>query len=465
MAKTSIVKVLEHCKISPPPSPNFNITLPLTFFDIPWLFFSPTQPLFFYDYHFSTSHFLSTTLPTLKRSLSLTLLHFFPFAGNLLLPSDTNEKPRIVCTEFDFVSLTIAESDGDFTHLTGNHPRDVNDFHSLVPELHTGSVSANETTLLPPLFAVKVTVFAKSGLCIGLAYHHVVADGRTFNNFVKTWASFCKDSCFFMNSSPSYDRYVIFDRNGLEDVFLKEWFKRKKMVIGSETEKDSPEMARVTFVLSLNDMERVKKWIIGQCSKKNWPQPVHLSPYVLTCAFLWVCLLKSLIQEDGKRTRKFHAEDPSYFGFNAGGINRLDYQVPTSYFGNCIGFGRSMARVGELLGEDGIIVAANSLGNTIKMLDRAMFEGAEKWISDWEVLLGSDLHVMVCGSPKVDLYKTDFGWGRPKKIEEISIEKTKAISLSESRDFEGGIEVGLALPKLQMDSFSFVFNQGLKLLP
>ncbi|XP_031258154.1 anthocyanin 5-aromatic acyltransferase-like [Pistacia vera] len=459
MAKTSIVKVLEHCKISPPPLSDPNITLPLTLFDIPWLFFSPTQPLFFYDYHFSTSHFLSTTLPTLKQSLSLTLQHFFPFAGNLVLSSHTNEKPKIVCTEFDFVSLTVAESDGDFTHLTGNHPRDVTEFHSLVPDLKTSSVRVNEAL---PLFAVKVTIFSTFGLCIGLAYHHVVADGRTFNNFIKTWASFCKDSCFLMKSFPSYDRNVIVDRNGLGEIFWKEWFKRKEMVIGSETEIDLPEMARATFVVSLNDMERIKKWIIAQCKKRNWAQPVHLSPYVLTCSFVWVCLIKSFIQDSNE---KCLAEDPSFFGFNAGGLSRLDYSVPAPYFGNCIGFGRSMTRVGELLGEDGIIIAANSLGNTIKKLDKAMFEGAEKWISDWEVLFGSYLHVMVCGSPKVDLYKTDFGWGRPKKIEEISIEKRKAVSLTESRDFEGGIEVGIALPKSQMDAFNFLFNQGLKVLP
>ena len=54
------------------------------------------------------------------------------------------------------------------------------------------------------------------------------------------------------------------------------------------------------------------------------------------------------------------------------------------------------------------------------------------------------------GSPKVDLYKINFGWGKPKKIEEISIDRKRGISLIESRDFEGGIEVGLALPKVRM---------------
>ena len=41
-----------------------------------------------------THHFCQTTLPTLKHSLSLTLSHFFPLAGNLLCPSPPH-KPFI----------------------------------------------------------------------------------------------------------------------------------------------------------------------------------------------------------------------------------------------------------------------------------------------------------------------------------------------------------------------------------
>ena len=56
------------------------------------------------------------------------------------------------------------------------------------------------------------------------------------------------------------------------------------------------------------------------------------------------------------------------------------------------------------------------------------------------------------------------GGGGPKKIEEISFDTTRAISLTESRDLEGGIEVGLALPKPEMDAFVTLFTEGLKAL-
>jgi hypothetical protein len=77
MAESFTVKVLEHCYVFPPPNSAPETSLPLTFFDIPWLFFSPGQPLFFYEYPYPTSFFTSTTLPNLKHSLSLALQHYY----------------------------------------------------------------------------------------------------------------------------------------------------------------------------------------------------------------------------------------------------------------------------------------------------------------------------------------------------------------------------------------------------
>ena len=66
--------------------------------------------------------------------------------------------------------------------------------------------------------------------------------------------------------------------------------------------------------------------------------------------------------------------------------------------------------------------------------------------------------VTVAGSPKLRMYAAaDFGgaWGRPKKVEIASVERTGALALAESgRDGDGGgIEVGLALPRAEMEAF------------
>ncbi|KAL4323296.1 hypothetical protein GQ457_11G019920 [Hibiscus cannabinus] len=455
MAKgASTVEIVGRYRVSPPPNTVPPTSLPLTFFDIPWLFFSPTKPLFFFDYPFPSSHFLSTALPPLIHSLSLTLQHFFPLAATLV-----SSTPLIVYQKTDSVSLLVAQSNADFFHLSSNHERCVHDFYPLLPPLP--SIEQEEI----PLLAAQITVFSNAGICMGFSYHNVVADGRTFNSFIKTWASLFRDpSSVPINSSsllPFYDRTVIKDSYGLQSIFLNHWSSSRessqRMIIGVPDSVSA--MVRATFLMCPADMENIKQWVVGRCKAKNMAQPPRLSPSNLTCAFVWVCLIKSHEKLNGNLIGK----NQSYFGFNAGGLTRLGYPVPTTYFGNCIGFARTMATQSELCGEDGIIVAANAIGNRVNDLDEAVLDGAENWISDWGVFYGSgsEPHVMVSGSPKLDFYKTDFGWGRARKIEEISIDNAKgnAVWFTQSRDVEGGIEVGLALAKAKMDAFACFFTQ------
>lgn len=252
--------------------------------------------------------------------------------------------------------------------------------------------------------------------------------------------------------------FSIYLTSTLMYVFVQE------IVVGMEAKVDLSSMVRATFIIGATEMEKIKRFIVDRCKKKNKSQPVHLSPYVLTCSFLWVCLVK-VKRQDIVNEKGVHVGDPIHFGFIAGGITRLDFPVPMTYLGNCVGFGRTSVRTNELLGEDGIVVAAREMGKTVKKLDASFFAEAEKWILDWAVLHGSEHHVHAIWSPKLKLYEIDFGWGRPKKIEEISIDSSRAVSLLQSRDVEGGIEIGLALPKNKMDTFSIFFREGLNALP
>ncbi|XP_045825266.1 anthocyanin 5-aromatic acyltransferase-like [Trifolium pratense] len=459
------LKVLEHCKVTPQLNTISTISsLPLTFLDIPWLLFSPSQPLFFYDFPHSISYFTTTIVPKLKESLSLTLQHYFPFAGTFVPSLDVTE-PCLKFTLNNSVSFIVAESNSEFKHLCSNHSRDVNEFHPLVPNLQ--QINSFEVKEFP-LLAIQITSFPNSGFSIGLAFHHVVADGRTIHNFIKTW-SYCSSSISEASSSlkslPFYDRRVIIDPKGLREVFLKDWRKRRLVLnekVRKEVKVDLANMTRATFIMSASQMEKIKNFIIESCKEKKKSQPLHLSSYVLTSAFFWVCYLKT--QQEFVNENVIH-EDVTHFGFIAGGITRLDFEVPKNYFGNCVGFGKVSLRRNDLLGEDGVVIAAKEIGSTIKKLDASILGEGEKWILDWEMLHGSEEHVHITWSPKLKLYELNFGWGKPKKIEEISIDFTRGVSFLESRDFEGGIEIGLALTESKMDVFAFLFNKGLEALP
>ncbi|CAL5369803.1 unnamed protein product [Camellia sinensis] len=130
------VKVLEVCRVAPPPSsPDSAVatSLPLIFFDLFWVRFPLVQRIFFFETSHSTITFLDTVLPKLKHSLSLTLQHYLVLAGNLTWPPDSY-KPIIQYVEGDdAVSLTITESKADFYHLSSYSFREVKEIHHFLP--------------------------------------------------------------------------------------------------------------------------------------------------------------------------------------------------------------------------------------------------------------------------------------------------------------------------------------------
>ncbi|BAF08776.2 Os02g0486500 [Oryza sativa Japonica Group] len=64
-----------------------------------------------------------------------------------------------------------------------------------------------------------------------------------------------------------------------------------------------------------------------------------------------------------------------------------------------------------------------------------------------------DAPFSVAGSTRFRVYDVDFGFGRPAKVEIVSVAKTGAVSAAEDRSGAGGIEVGIALPPESMDTF------------
>lgn len=71
---------------------------------------------------------------------------------------------------------------------------------------------------------------------------------------------------------------------------------------------------------------------------------------------------------------------------------------------------------------------------------------------------------VVAGSPRFDVYSTDFGWRKPKTVEMTSIVRPGAICMSESKNGNGGVEIELVLKMGQMEVFASFFDQGLQAL-
>ncbi|KAL7086840.1 hypothetical protein ACP275_13G026800 [Erythranthe tilingii] len=449
-----MITLLETCRIPPPPgsAAAAELQLPLTFFDIVWIHFQPIRRLLFYEYSGSESHFLETLVPKLKESLSLTLKHYLPLAGNLLYPLNTDhQKPLLRYISGDSVSLKIAISGGDFDELVGNHPRDADQFYEFVPEIPPETEDSDYKIV--PVFALQVTLFPGRGICIGFSNLHSLGDARSIVGFMRAWASMCKLAGESELSPPIFDKSVIHDPLKIDDTF---WKAVKNIPFKPSYSFRLPtNKVRATYTLRQSDIQKLKDSVLA---KK--PNLVHVSSFVATASYVWTALLKSSA-DDHVEDRNIH----EYFVFSVDIRERMNPAVPTNYFGNCLCAGITEIEHERLVGEEGIAVSAEFMSELIRnrMNNKdEVLKGAENWMDGsrnkvWARAVG------VSGSPKFDLCSADFGWGNARKLEVVSIDGERcSISLCKCSDSEGGLEIGLSLPKERMTAFAAVFADGLK---
>ncbi|KAK9118861.1 hypothetical protein Scep_016954 [Stephania cephalantha] len=456
MEASNSLKILEQCRISPPPCSLAPKSLPLTFLDLLWLTCPNVQHILFYNYTQPSAHFTHHVLPTIKHSLSLALSRFPFLSGHLSWPPHSNN-PSITYTHTDSVAVTVAQSALNFHHHVADYARDALQFHSLVPHLPCSETDS-------PVFSLQVTLFPNTGFSIGFAINHGVADGSTAHQFLSYWAEICKsDRCRSSKlPEPFYDRSVIRDPDGLEQIYLEDLkqfrgsLKSLRAREGSPFGGSSEDFVRETFVVTKTHVQRLEHWLSKLLQEKNMSK-FYTSTFVLVLAYALVCLVKARGEEMKKKVQ---------IGFATGCRTRLGYPIPKTYFGNCIGVCWTRAMESESIRErDGFLWASEAIGTSISDLEHGVLRGAEKWVKNSVVVPDGESteRVMIAGTLKLNFYDVDFGFGRPRKSEVISNEKKGGISLSESRD-DGGVEIGLALKKHAMAQFSSLFVNGLKAL-
>ena len=173
-------------------------------------------------------------------------------------------------------------------------------------------------------------------------------------------------------------------------------------------------------------------------------EQLHTSTFCVTFAYIWVCLVKAEEIKDEKVMLVINVECRSH---------RLEPPVPISYFGNCVAYKFVVTEREKLEGKGGLAVAVKAIGEAIRSLEtNGVLNGAEDWAltiimmsSNSDSITTSASRVYsTAGSPWFEVYKTNFGWGKPRKTDVVSIERTGAISLSDTRSGDG-VEIGFWL--------------------
>ncbi|KAL4284442.1 hypothetical protein GQ457_16G004540 [Hibiscus cannabinus] len=224
--------------------------------------------------------------------------------------------------------------------------------------------------------AVQFTLFPNAGFSIGVGFSHNVADGRTFAHFMKSWASIhrCRgDLACLDNYLPSFDRGSVNDPLGLASLFMKDV---ERAFRGTNSPNISFNHLRVTYRIKRSQVELLKNWVKTKCIEVNGSSPIRVSTFVVTCAYIWVCLIKLHQIRTHRHPSLIDSDALSYFHFLAD--CRAYLKVPETYFGNCLMLRLTSAKKTELLGENGILVAATAIGREIMEFQKQPFKDAEE---------------------------------------------------------------------------------------
>lgn len=461
---TPSLKIHQTLSISPPQQTTQK-SFPFTFFDTLWLRFPPVERLFFYEFTNSTTYFFESVVPNLKNSLSLTLQHFLPLVGNIVWSEDS-PYPTIDYVPGDSIPFIVAESNVDFNKLCSNLC-DVSLRHLLIPTLKTSHEKAS-------ILSLQVTYFPNHGFCIGITTHHAAVDGKSSTMFLKAWAYICTTlfnnhtpfSSLPENVTPFFDRAMIKDPSGISDAYAKTWLNfggetnNRSLKVWESISTIQNDAVKGLFELTPLDIQKLKRYAQSTLEKNK--NSLRLSSFSVTCAYLLSCAVKV------DQLKK--VEEPKFnkvaFIFSIDCRQRLDPPIKETYFGNCVVSQLVVFETKTLLNDDGFVSALEGIIDELNgTLENGVLNGAENWMSKIQSVIGdSDKLFSIAGSPRFEVYGVDFGWGKPKKVDVTSIDKTGAFSLSESKNIDGGIEVGLALNKEEMEVFAQIFAQGLESL-
>ncbi|XP_065004176.1 anthocyanin 5-aromatic acyltransferase-like [Musa acuminata AAA Group] len=371
----------------------------------------PVRRLFFYDFPHPAAVFANLVLPKLKSSLSLALAQFYPLAGNLRCSVSHDDVSEVGWTGGESLSFVLAECDSGFHEFSGDYARDVYKLQRLAPRpIWSGAAK--------PLSAVQVTVFPDQSFTVGVWVHNVACDGSSFMRFVKSWASVCRAGEIVEPVPPLFDRTAIPYPLQLRSVniipgYESSWTREASTLASN--------LVTATFALGQDHIRRLKCWTLGDAG-----------------------------------------DETAHFTFTADARDRLRSPVPETYFGNCIVPCFVEVKVSDLVGEDGIFAASEAIGKAIEDLKHGALKGVHGMCERWYHVT-QKLPMTLTGSPKFKAYDTDFGWGRPVKVETV-LQKTRAMYLQDSRRGDG-VEIGLSFEQHQMDAFERHFLGGLKLLP
>lgn len=335
-------------------------------------------------------------LEGLKESLSFTLVHFYPLAGQLAtrLSSDKLESLIYVdCNKGPGVKFIHATLDTPISSIVS--PTDV---PFVVDSFFDHHKAFNYDGHTRPLLSVQVTELL-DGVFIGYSANHAVVDGTSYWGFWNMWSEIhMSNGKTVSNGShlPIHERWFTDGYGTKNPVFIP--FSHPDEFISCV---EPIELRVRIFHFTSNSVQRLKAAVNDQSNSSK------VSSFQALSALVW----RSII-----RSNRVCYDRVTNFSLTANNRHRLDPPLPNDFFGNCVSLLRITTTAGELI--------ENSLGWVVSLLHQSIVNHNDKAVGDYlkywlesptipkhGALYDAD-SVLSSSSPRFNLYGNEFGLGK-----------------------------------------------------
>ncbi|GAB4852217.1 hypothetical protein Ancab_016409 [Ancistrocladus abbreviatus] len=264
-------------------------------------------------------------LASLKHSLSITLIHFYPLAGQFVTNSEEDQHSCLIfvdCNKGNGARFIHATLD-----MTINDVLSPIDVPKVVQSLFDHDRAINLDGHVRPLLSIQVTELV-DGIFVGCSMNHVIADGNSFWNFFNAWSEIHRAN----GKSISISRQPIHQR----------WFPdghgpiiklASAQVVGYE----APELRERIFHFSSDSVAKLKVKANKECGTTT------ISSFQALSALAWRCMTRArCLPRDLETICKLVIDDRK----------KLSPPISENYFGNMIYFVSGVNTAGEMLEHD-----------------------------------------------------------------------------------------------------------------
>ncbi|KAJ6422850.1 hypothetical protein OIU84_027763 [Salix udensis] len=374
----------------------------------------------------------------LKEALRKVLVPFYPVAGRLA--RDENGRIEINCNG-EGVLLVVADTDSTTEELGEFMPS--MKLRQLIPTVDTNleDISRN------PLLLLQVTSFKCGRVCLGVGWHHTLADGTGALHFINSWASLARGHSITI--PPLLDRTILRGRVAPKPIFHHVEFDPPPTMNTDHLTKNTKPQSLANLKITLEQINSLKAKVSNVGSETMY------TTYEILTAHTWRSVSKA---------RNFHNNDQkTKLQISVDGRSRLNPPLQSSYFGNVIFIASPVALSGDLLSES-LRCTVERIHREIKKMDDEYLRSALDYLEEVGDVNSIPRGSITCACPNLNIvswmrlpfYKADFGWGAPLLMRPATMFEGKGY-IHPNPANDGSFSLAICLEADHMESFRKLF--------